>query len=204
MWRRLQSFYRPVLLLVLSALLIHPWVTGLYLYYNADPREWVEYAGLAIVTIGWLAASMVHDFLSQRMRNPMRLMRLFLVIMGASALIGSPLAFFGDWIYSHGHFALQQEAMQRYVDGGSACPALRCARDESVTAFVWGENDEVWTGACHDAQGVMAAAQLAAVEDRRAERPPTARVFGGVSRRSNTLSGPWIECAVRTPETAPR
>lgn len=205
LWRKTKPIRDVIVAAAFVFIVAQPWVSGTWRYYNADPGQWLEYGGALLVVGGWAGGSRLFGFLSQRVSNIAPLHLPFILLMGGSAVIGLPLMLFGDVIYAQGRFALQRPAMERVVAGDNACPALRCIRDaeSGVTAFAWGANEHVWTGVCHDPQGVMAAARDAANEDRAAGRAPQARIFGGVSRWARPMSGPWIRCAVRDVETAP-
>ncbi len=200
----MQALLNATVIVALIGFLIWPWVTDRHRVFDADPARWVKYIGIVLVCIGFAIPEIV-QFLRLRMRNATPSETPFIiafVILG----IGIPAAAFGQSIYHLGRLALQRPAMERFVqDNSTVCPALRCMRDaKGVTAFVWGEDKDLWTGACHDPKGVMAAARLAALADSDAGKPPEARVFGRVSRRAIPISGPFIRCAARSLETASR
>lgn len=205
LWKRTRPLRDAAISVLGIGLLIMPWMSDRHRYYDADPAQWLKYAGFAVFMLCWGGGTIIYQFLLQRVRNtaPLHIPYLIAAVVGLG--IGLPVSIFGDSIYHHGRLALQRPAMERFIQNNdAACPALRCMRDATgVTAFVWGENEDVWTGACHDPKGVMADAQHAASADRAAGKAPQARVFGRVSRRSRPISGSFIRCAARNLESVP-
>lgn len=197
MWRQFSKIWDVLILIAIPVYVPAPWLFGWVDRYNADPGEWLEHIGISIALIGWAGGSRLYDFLMHRVRDTRALQWPFLIIMGASALIGTPLALFGDWFYAQGRYQLQQAEMVRYAEGEGACPGVRCLRDPSgVLAIAWGENDRAWTGACYDPDNVVPPLAVAGRADYRARRPAVARLFGGEPRRSIPLRGDWIRCSV--------
>lgn len=197
MWRAIAVIWDRVMVFAAIAVIAAPWVLGYSSLFFADPGEGLEYIGTVIIMVGWVIMAKLHSFLSQRLRNTAPIQIPFLVIIVSSIIIGVPLILFGGWIYPHARYALERPVMEQYIAGEAACPGVRCMDDESgVRAIVWGERSTGWTGACYDPDRLFTPAALAGDADRAADRPPQARMFGGVARRNLPLDGAWIRCSV--------
>jgi hypothetical protein len=197
---RLLRRVRPFSLALFALLLSGPWQLKLYKAFEIAPSSWLAYGAAVTVAAYWLIAAYYWDFAKERGRASDRVALISIVGAVVVTLSGFLAITFSDTIYTHARFALQREQMERVIDGSStACPALRCIRNNAEeVAFVWGAWADSWSGVCFDPAGALVEAEAAELEDRFAERPRQARVFGGAVTRANPLVPDWRRCSVST------
>lgn len=191
---------RPFSLALLALLLSGPWQLKLYKAFDLAPSSWLVYGAAVTVAVYWLGAGYYWDFAKAHNRATDRAALISIIGAVVVTLGGFLVIWFSDTIYTHARFALQRAQMERVANRSSdACPALRCIRtSEGEAAFVWGAMPGLWSGACFDPHGAIAAAEEAELQDRFAGRPRQARVFGGVVTQSKPLAPRWVRCSVST------
>lgn len=190
MWRRI----RPISLLAFAFALSLPWTFKFYKAFALSPSSWLVYATAVIVIGFWLGAAYWSDFEADRGRPTSVALVIALIAVG---LVGLVTMYTSDTIYTHARFALQREAMEGFLEGGPCPAATRCMRDVAgPVGFVWGAQSQTWGGVCYDRKGILVRAEALALEDRLANRPRQARVFGAMVTVARPLTQNWLRCSV--------